>query len=31
MLHEKRTRLLFLMLAVLIAVAGGELDGWTWT
>lgn len=31
MLHGKRTRLLILMLAVLIAVAGGELDGWTWT
>jgi len=31
MLHGKRTRLLILMPAVLIAVAGGELDSWTWT
>jgi hypothetical protein len=31
MLYETRKRLLFLLLAVLIAVAGGELDGWTWT
>ena len=31
MLYGTRTRLLFLVLAVLIAVAGGELDGWTWT
>jgi hypothetical protein len=31
MLHGKRTRILTLTLVVLIALAGGQLDGWTWT
>jgi hypothetical protein len=31
MLHGNRTRILVLLVTVLIAVAGGELDGWTWT
>jgi hypothetical protein len=31
MLHGKRTRILIVRLAVLIAVVGGQLDGWTWT
>jgi hypothetical protein len=31
MLHGNRTRILILLVIVLIAVAGGELDGWTWT
>ena len=31
MLHGKRTRILILTLVVLIAVVGGQLDGWTWT
>jgi len=32
MLHGKRTRVLFLTLTALAAaVAGGQLDGWTWT
>jgi hypothetical protein len=31
MLHGKRTRILIVTLVVLIAVVGGQLDGWTWT
>jgi hypothetical protein len=31
MLHGKRTRILIATLVVLIAVVGGQLDGWTWT
>jgi hypothetical protein len=31
MLHGMRTRILIVTLVVLIAVAGGQLDGWTWT
>jgi hypothetical protein len=31
MLHGTRTRFLLLTLAVLVSVAGGQLDGWTWT
>jgi hypothetical protein len=31
MLHGKRTRILIVRLVVLIAVVGGQLDGWTWT
>jgi hypothetical protein len=31
MLYGTRTRILIVMLAVLIAIAGGQLDGWTWT
>jgi hypothetical protein len=31
MLHGKRTRVLTVTLVVLIAVVGGQLNGWTWT
>jgi hypothetical protein len=31
MLHGMQTRILIVTLVVWIAVAGGQLDGWTWT
>ena len=31
MLHGTRIRILFVVLTLLIAGTGGELDGWTWT